>query len=154
MLPPIPTVTIEEIPFVVGGGSKPHQSNPSPPTEAHKGDTKMAERQSAVMKHFHDKAEKEKNYKSKHDVDRIHHIAAALFYMRDYPQNATLAADLGKEIKAMTMKQAEQDAKDAEEEQKSLAEAQAADAKAVESQSSPPPRAPSAPNLSDTRRSI
>ena len=114
----------------------------------------MAEKQSAVAKHYHDKAEKEKGYKSRHDVERIHHITAALFYMRDYPQNATLAADLGKEIRAMTMKQAEQDAKDAEEEQKSLAEAQAADAKAVESQSSPPPRAPSAPNLSDTRRGL
>src|SRR6516162_6117795 len=90
----------------------------------------MAERQSAVAKHYHDKAEKEKGYKSKHDVERIHQIAAALFYMRDYPQNATLASDLGKEIRAMTMKQAEQDAKDAAEEAKALATAVEQDTKA------------------------
>jgi hypothetical protein len=29
-------VTIEEIPFVVGGGSKPHRSSPNPATAAHK----------------------------------------------------------------------------------------------------------------------
>jgi hypothetical protein len=98
---------------------------------------------SAVSKFMKDRHEKAKNYKTKHDVERLHHIVAALFYMRDYPQNATLAADLGKEVAGMTAKQAEQDGKDAEEEKKALAEAVATDNKASAEEADESPHRPS-----------
>jgi hypothetical protein len=87
----------------------------------------MAE--SAVTKHFKERAEKAKNHKTKHDVERLHHLMAALTFMRDYPQSAPIAADLGKEVQALSIKQAEEDAKAGQEDQKELAEARAADAK-------------------------
>ena len=108
-------------------------------------------KESAVAKHLHDKAEKEKNHKSKHDVERLHHIMAALTAMRDYPQSAPIASDLGKEIRALSLKQAEADAKETEEENKALSEARAADANSStkEETHSSPPRAPT---IADTRR--
>jgi len=101
----------------------------------------------AVDKFMHDRTEKLKSHKTKHDVERLHHMVAALFYMRDYPQNSTLASDLGKEIAGISAKQAEQDAKEAAEEQRAYADAQASDAadaaKAVEEAESPHGRAAS-----------
>jgi hypothetical protein len=85
----------------------------------------MAE--SARQKLANELHEKAKNYKTTHDVERIHHIVAALSLMRDYPQHAAVANSLGKEMTALNAKQAEQDAKDADELQKKTAEAMAAD---------------------------
>jgi hypothetical protein len=50
--------------------------------------------------------EKEKTYKSKLDARRLYHIVAALFYLRDYAP--ALAADLSREVKALTIRLAEQ----------------------------------------------
>jgi hypothetical protein len=46
-----------------------------------------------------DKAE---NYKSKLDVKRLHHIAATLFFLKDCAP--ALAADLAREVRALTMR--------------------------------------------------
>jgi hypothetical protein len=109
----------------------------------------------ALDKLLHDRAEKAKAYKTPHDVERIHHMAAALHYLRDHVAAMPITNSIGKELAAAALKQAEVDAKDIEEDRKALAEAYAADAKAAAEEaepSNPPRRAPSAPNLSDTRR--
>ena len=126
------------------GGIRHRQSSHNPTIVGHKGNTDMGK---AVDKFMHDRTEKLKSHKTKHDVERLHHMVAALFYMRDYPQNSTLASDLGKEIAGISAKQAEQDAKEAAEEQRAYADAQASDAadaaKAVEEAESPHGRAAS-----------
>jgi hypothetical protein len=84
----------------------------------------------AVEKFFRDKQEAEKNYRTSHDVKRLHHMLAMLTYMRDYPATS-LIADLGKEIAAMNAAQAERNAEQAAAQAKAFAAAQAADAAAA-----------------------
>ena len=92
--------------------------------------------QQRVMQEMHEKA---KAYKSPHDPERVFYLINACNIMKDFIGTAALAASFMKELQAMNMKQVEQDAKDAVEQQKRLADALA------ESDSSPPPRAPSMP---------
>jgi len=101
------------------------------------------EKMTAVQKFYKDQDEKGKSYKTPHDVERVHHMAAALQFLRDHTAAAPLVGSIGRELAAMALKQGEQDAKDIVERQKALADAQAADAKttAEEDESSSPPRA-------------
>jgi hypothetical protein len=87
-------------------------------------------RESAVAKLLKAKAEEDKHYKCEHDVERVQRLILSAHYMRDYPATSALASSLTRELTAMSLEQAEVDAKDKEEFAKRLAEAQAADAKA------------------------
>ena len=84
----------------------------------------------AVEKFFHDKQEAEKNYRTSHDVKRLHHVLALLTYLRDYPAPSIIAS-LGKELTAMNAAQVERNAAAAAAQAKAFAAAQAADAAAA-----------------------
>ena len=107
----------------------------------------MAEKMSEQEKLAHEVSEKAKSYKTPHDVERLHHMAAAAFYLRDHSAAAPISGSIGRELLALALKQGEQDDKDAEEAAKKLAAAKEADAKAAaeaaeeHESSSPPPRA-------------
>lgn len=102
-------------------------------------------KESAVAKVREKRAKEAKEYKSSHDVERVHHLIAAASLIRDWPAAASLAASLSRELVALNMKQADLDAKEKEEHDKELNEAWAADTKATteenkseETESSPP----------------
>lgn len=97
----------------------------------------MAEKQSAVAK-LREKLEKEKReYKCEHDVQRVHHLIAAVVNLKDYPAAGTLAAALGRELQAMSLKQADDDAEERKEAEKEMAAAEEADAKAAAEAANP-----------------
>jgi hypothetical protein len=83
----------------------------------------------AVEKFFRDKREAEKNYRTSHDVKRLHHIMAVLTHLRDYPAPSVIAS-LSKELTAMNVAQAARDAEHTAAQAKAFAAAQAADAAA------------------------
>lgn len=101
----------------------------------------MADKESAQLKHYKAAQEKAKAYKTSHDVERVHHLIGAAHLMRDYPAASALQNSLVRELVALSLKQAELDAKEKEEDEKALAEAKAADAKPVEEEEHANPRA-------------
>jgi len=92
----------------------------------------MPDKESAVAKLLKKQAEEAKDYKCEYDVERIQRLVLSAHYMRDYPATTALASSLTRELTAMSLKQAEADAKEKEEWAKELAEARAADAKMYE----------------------
>lgn len=104
----------------------------------------MADKQSAIAKLREKRAKEAMEYKSSHDVERVHHLIAAASLIRDWPAAAALAASLTKELTALNAKQVELDAKEKAEQEKEVAEAVAADAQPQPTQEgteeSPPTR--------------
>lgn len=102
----------------------------------------MADKQSAVAK-LREKLEKEKReYKCEHDVQRVHHLIAAVIGLKEYPPAGPLAAALGRELQALSLKQADLDTEERKEAEKELAAAEEADAKAAKAEAehaNPPP---------------
>src|SRR6516164_4896164 len=92
----------------------------------------MPDKESAVAKLLKKQAEEAKDYKCEYDVERIQRLILSAHYMRDYPATTALASSLTRELTAMSLKQAEADAKEKEEWAKELAEARAADARAAD----------------------
>jgi hypothetical protein len=84
----------------------------------------------AVEKFFRDKAEAEKNYRTSHDVKRLHQITELLTRLRDYPA-PSLIAGLGKELAVMNAAQVLRNTEQAAAQAKAFAAAQAADAAAT-----------------------
>lgn len=93
--------------------------------------------ESAVAKLNKDLAEKEKGYKTTHDVERVQRLISAAHLMRDYPRVAALANSLTRELHALSLKQEELDAAEKEELAKAMAEARAADDKMYAEQNAP-----------------
>jgi hypothetical protein len=76
-----------------------------------------------------------KDYRTSHDVQRAHHLIAALSILKDHTAAAPLAASFARELQAMALKQMDLDA----EEKAAEAKAKAAQAKEEEEVEEPLP---------------